>query len=480
MRSGNLEKAGHSFTKRTRNLTLTILLAATINLLIGQPAAQSEPITPTVSSEQQIRRQVTSPADVLIVELKPGADRQQFDDLLQEVHGTYIRTINAGSSLQFLVIQAAPGTTSDVEKKLRADKNIAVVARNQIYRIHSGLEPVSVLTNGRENEFLPSSHKIGKGAHPHNIYGHHSHRPQNPGSPPPIITGVPSDPYNVHQWDLAFMKFNDARDSGNNTSNVARFCFLDTGFNSFEDAPVVVTQYNFAGANPPGTQEAPFDSGFHGTATASVLAWTDNNIGLSGAANLEGQRCELTELRISEDGKSASLLSITDALSFVVSNPSLRNTVVNLSFALRPPNTANSEPMIQQLAAQLQQQGSLLVLAAGNYAVQDPSPEQYARRVAAIDQSGKLAPFSDFGPFYAAAPGARIAVYLPAFGNAIFTVDGTSLAAPRWTAAIGIVMAAANITAVQADQIITQTATINPQGYRVPNLRAALHQATGI
>jgi hypothetical protein len=274
------------------------------------------------------------------------------------------------------------------------------------------------------------------------------------------------------------MNWVQARDMGTNTSGVARFCFIDTGFASYKDAPVVVTQYNFAGANPPGNQEAPFDSGLHGTGTASVTAWTDNNYGIAGMANLEGQRCELTELRISDDGNSASLLSITDALAFIVSNPNLHNIVVNLSFASKPPNTLNSLSIIQQLAAQLQQQGSLLVLAAGNDGVQDPSPEQYARRVAAIDQNGLLASFSEFGPFYAAAPGVQIPVSAPQGG--IWIVDGTSVAAPRWAAGIGILMAAAHITAVQADQILTQTATVNPQGYRVPNIQAALQKATGM
>jgi hypothetical protein len=244
-------------------------------------------------------------------------------------------------------------------------------------------------------------------------------------------------------------------------------------------------QYNASNAGSGGAvqQEAVHDSGFHGTFVSSVAATTDNSVGFTGMANLEGNRCTVVYVRISSDGSSASLVNIVAALAFIINTPGLPIGPVNLSFGTAPPNSLNNQAIIQQLAHQLSQKGFLLVLAAGNDGVADNSAEQYARRVGAIGPDGNLASFSESGPFPAVAPGVQVCGYTPTGGTSseLFG-DGTSFAAPRYCAALIDVMGVlppTNRTAVAADQIVLQTGTPTAQGYRVPNIFAAIQRATG-
>jgi subtilisin family serine protease len=264
--------------------------------------------------------------------------------------------------------------------------------------------------------------------------------------------------------------------------------FLDTGFNpSFGETTPLVRQYDFSRPwQPNGEPETPHDSGFHGTSTATVLCDTDNFFGFAGMANWEGNRTALTELRISQDGESANGLNIVYALSFLYGQLAagvIPPGPINLSFGQSPPFSLNAAPLIQDIAQLLQQQNSLLVLAAGNDGIEDPSPEIFARRVASISQNGMLSQFSEFGPFNAAAPGDMVPCYEPmngAQGGMPVFISGTSFSAPRWCSAIVDVMAAlppGKRTAPYADQIVLDTATITSQGWHVPNLLAALQLA---
>ncbi|PWT95529.1 MAG: hypothetical protein C5B53_11230, partial [Candidatus Melainabacteria bacterium] len=229
-------------------------------------------------------------------------------------------------------------------------------------------------------------------------------------------------------------------------------------------------------SNPTGNAEAVHESGSHGTEVATVAAWTDDSLGYAGMANLEGQRCTLTIFRISQDGQSSDSLRIITALSRV---PGLPKGPVNLSFGAAPPNSVNSDGAVQQIAQQLQQLGYKLVLASGNDGMVDPSPELYARRVASCDAGGNISSFSDTGNFRGCAPGDHVPIYTASNGITPFLGSGTSFSAPRWSAAIAVLMAAANISAPQADAIIEQTGTHVAGGFIIPNFKAALDRATG-
>src|SRR5262249_33981381 len=126
---------------------------------------------------------------------------------------------------------------------------------------------------------------------------------------------IPTDRFFFAEWDLAFMQYIPARNLSLNPSTPVTMYFLDTGYAQSIDSPAIVAQYNFADpVNPTGAREALFDTGFHGTATATVTATTNNKIGYAGMANFQGNRCILVECRISSDGESTNLVNILSAL----------------------------------------------------------------------------------------------------------------------------------------------------------------------
>ena len=277
------------------------------------------------------------------------------------------------------------------------------------------------------------------------------------------------------------MHVNEARDSGDApVDNTAYLYIVDTGYQPNADSTTVVTQFDVSDPNylliAP---ESPHDSGWHGTAVATVAATTDNKIGYAGMANLEGQRCQLIVMRISQDGESSDTIRIIRALSYIASESGLHPGAVNLSFGQKPPDTLNNDPAIQLSAQVLQQGGFQLVLAAGNDGVPDNSPEQYARRVAACDQNGNLATFSETGPFKACAPGVSVPVYTSTNGTTPYLGSGTSFSAPRWSGGIAIIMAATGMTASQADAVLLSTGSQLKSGFVIPNVKAALDKATG-
>jgi hypothetical protein len=283
---------------------------------------------------------------------------------------------------------------------------------------------------------------------------------------------------------MGFMQFSQAR-----VANAAKFntpasiIFLDTGINIIpnELGPAAV-QYNFSDpVNPTGAQESPFDTGYHGTTTGSVTATTDNNTLLAGMANFEGNRCFLMEYRITSVGSyTGNEYNILVALNSIYNNESLPPVPIVVSYNSAPPYSLNADPMMQQVAQLLMQRGFLVILPSGNNTANDTSPELYIRRVAGIDQNGTLASFSNYGPFKAAAPAANVYVDCTLYANDLGVSNGTSVAAPRWAAAILDVMAAlppSKRTAVYADQILFQTAIITSDGWYVPNLQAAMQAA---
>jgi hypothetical protein len=459
----------NSWTNRLIKPTLVLSVLTAGSILFSQGPALSQLTTGGDSSNQSSTTEhpVTSPSDVLLVQLNDGADREHFNNLIEEVHGTYIRTITAGS-LKILVIQAAPGSAADLEKRLGKDKNVHLVERNRTIRIKD-LGFSREKASSFENHAL-SHHQPSPGHH-HNFVPPH-HNKGGTGGGTPTLTGVPNDPYFQTQYNLALMNFAQARDSGVSTRNVGTLYVLDTGVAPNQEFPTVITQYDFSTDNSIGAVVVPYDSGFHGTAVSSVTAFTDNAIGISGVANLEGQRCVLKMFQITPDGESTDILRIFNALTYIATTSGLPPGPINISFG-----PLNGDPFVQAAAQQLHQMGFRVVIAAGNDGTYDSSPEQFCTRVAACDQNGNLATFSTTGPFVACAPGVNIGCYIPFAGEQVFGLAGTSLSAPTWCACMLILMAQAHISADRADAILKQTGTSIGQGFIIPNLKAAVQAA---
>jgi thermitase len=415
-----------------------ILLAVTVSSIPpgfadDQSSAQGNP-------KQTTSKPVSSPKpeDLLIVQLTNSADRSEFDSFLQDAHGTVIRTMEFGPTVKFLVVQAESGRAADLEKKLHTCKEIADVERNSSFTL------------------------------------------QDSG---------PNDPYFSSQWGLHFMKYANARslmlkNAPGRSGEAVIICFLDTGISpSFgSELGNSAAQYDFSGANPTGQREGLYDSDppvSHGTATASIACSTNNAYGIAGNANVAtGNSVYIIELRITSAGSgSTNLANILAGLSFIY-NYVPRPVPINCSFGARYPHSLNNTPAIQQAARALWARGSQLVVAAGNDGVADPSKETpYVRRVAAIGQDGKLAYFSEYGPFHGAAPGVNVLSYNPgalASGPGLVSYSGTSLAAPAWTGALALVMRLqSRKSAGNADAIVHLTTTPCSGGWLVPNLEAA-------
>jgi len=256
--------------------------------------------------------------------------------------------------------------------------------------------------------------------------------------------------------------------------------YLDSGVNPvYPIELVLIHQLNFAdGAG--GVTEFPFDADtntneFHGTGTSGTAGATTNDHEFIAGVASAGELVFITMLRLANPpGTTILAADVVDALTWCIDHQLERGGPgpINLSINADPPNTINHSPVFQSLAQSLRAQGDLVVNGAGNSGTEDSSPEQYIRRVAGTDENDQLANFSTFGPFHAAAPATNILV-LPGLNY----VDGTSLSTAYWSGSIAFLMAACHeqkLNAVQADEIIFNTATVTNQGYHIPNLEKAV------
>jgi hypothetical protein len=450
-----------------KTIALFVPVAA-LMLFANYPCLGADQITASKSSKNSvasIQNAKRDPTDTLIVQLSKDADEDKFKDLLQEVGGTLTKRLDFGPDVSFLFIQTEPGTVATVEAKLRQNKEIQIVQRNLICNTN---DVVSA-----QPERAPG------GMHPAHTHfalksSGHSHKTK--------LSTIPNDPEFPVEWDLGMMNWPLARLSGYPTGVPVAMYFCDTGVD-YQPPEIGTTAMQFNCFDPPnsiGVQESLFDSGTHGTSTTTVTAATDNGICYSGMANFEGNRITLVMCRITNGGiNTATVEGVLTALNFIYVTSWFAPGPINVSVNSTPPNTLNSLAVIQAAALQLRQKGFLVVLAAGNASSYDSSPELYARRVLAISQDGLRASFSNYGPFNTAAPGDGVPIYIPG-GIAEYFGSGTSLAAPRWCAAIAAVMGVlpANLaTASYADSIVSATATTTPEGYKIPNLSAALKLA---
>ena len=138
----HIQRLAIAALRTKHSFALTILLASVISVghpgwCNEKPGQTSPPGNPVAGAEK-----AASPEDILIVQLTDKADRSEFDDLLNEVHGKVINTLDFGPKLQLLVVQTEPGKADEVAKRLTKDKGVARVQRNQTYHINdSNLAP---------------------------------------------------------------------------------------------------------------------------------------------------------------------------------------------------------------------------------------------------------------------------------------------------------------------------------------------------
>lgn len=177
---------------------------------------------------------------------------------------------------------------------------------------------------------------------------------------------------------------------------------------------------------------SPQDLLGHGTRVAGIIAAGQNNgIGVSGLA----PEAKILPIKINPGGQDIfDSAGLATAIDYAVSQGA---KIINLSLTVDNQTQTVRDALQAALNA-----GVAVVAAAGNAggAVEFPATMAGVIGVAATDQSGRLASFSNFGPEVAlAAPGTSIVSTLLGGGYGL-GADGTSFAAPIVSAALADVV----------------------------------------
>jgi subtilisin family serine protease len=209
--------------------------------------------------------------------------------------------------------------------------------------------------------------------------------------------------------------------------------------------------WDFADSGDP----SPDDGDGHGTHVAGTAAGVDNLVGVIGVA----PNCRIMPLRV--DLTAGMNQNRADAIDYVrrqaTANPS-RRYVVNCSWRTSGDHAGVRTAIADAVAANV-----VVVFAAGNANVNTDVTPQYPGvypqviAVAALDQQGLKASFSNFGGNVdVCAPGVNIFSSLPDDTHGF--LDGTSMAAPHVTGLAALVWSAApGLTGAQVRRIIEDT-----------------------
>lgn len=241
----------------------------------------------------------------------------------------------------------------------------------------------------------------------------------------------------------------------------------------------------------------------HGTIVAGVAAAVGNNAqGVAGVA----WRARIMSVRVLDSKGVGDTVTVAQGIDYAIRN---RADIINLSFV-----GPLSDPVLEDAMRRAYDAGILVVAAAGNeaavgvnmnqfpqYPVCDDGPngENYVIGVAAVDVTGKLADFSNFGSrcIDVSAPGVRI--FSTQFTDVSQTTlqaayggywNGTSVAAPMVSGALALLRTAyptlspsqlRDVLLASGDSIDSQNA-LNVRGQlgRRLNVRAALDLGSSV
>jgi serine protease len=263
---------------------------------------------------------------------------------------------------------------------------------------------------------------------------------------------IPNDPWYKVQWHFKKARLEKAWDRTVGTSR-AVVAIIDTGIlpdHPDLDARRLVPGYDFVsdpasagdgnGWDPdprdPGTSSDQ-SSRLHGTHVAGVIgATTNNKVGVSGV----DWACKILPIRAlgAKEGGKGDDADIAAAIRWaaglaVPGVPQNENPahVINLSFGAEGDNSE-----LRQAVAEAQQAGSIIVAAAGNYAINAgktfPAAYPQVVTVGATDYKGELAGYSSFGPVVEImAPGGEPDYRLP--GTSSTECDGSPCMAGIWS-----------------------------------------------
>ena len=203
------------------------------------------------------------------------------------------------------------------------------------------------------------------------------------------------------------------------------------------------------------------DTNGHGTHVASLAAARANGVGMVGVAS----NARILPVQVFQ-GSSTSDFFVARGINYATSQ---RAFVMNLSLG-----GSTMSPTIRTALQGAQAAGLLMVIAAGNEGLANPSfparhaSEAWARgqiiAVGAVDANNVIANFSnragDARNFYLVAPGVSLIGAFPSAPNAYAMMSGTSMAAPVVAGAAAVVKSAwPFLTAPRVAEVLFVTAT---------------------
>jgi len=401
------------------------LFSATLSLMLGfawlSAPAQAAPlkelqVPQNRTTQRRAAPQVSYTPDLLIVMPDAKADGDEVKEALQEVHGKVVGILGQGK-LRCLIIQTEKGKLAEVEGKLTKDKkHFSAVGRN--YRIAANV--------------------------------------------------VPNDPNFPSQWHLAAINCPRAWDRSTGGVNMAIF---DSGCQASIPDLSGKTQRGYdattagskamggtfmaLGGYVPGISDAAAeaaqaassgarnDNHGHGTWVATAAAAAFNNSsegsGVAPAANIY-------PVRIADGSPGGTIM--TDDLSLVAAMMVALNRgtrIINLSYGapyVGFHNPALHAPLHVLFSTFYTTRNGLIFMSARNDAVFDATPPvPYLNMVSAVDPTGNLASFSNYGPCVKfTAPGTGIVV--TDIDGTTKSVQGTSFSSPICASVAALVWSA--------------------------------------
>ena len=236
---------------------------------------------------------------------------------------------------------------------------------------------------------------------------------------------------------------------------------IDSGIrrDHIDFAGAITGGYN-AFTNMTGTAAVNDTSG-HGTHVASLAAARANGVGMVGVAS----NARILPVQVFQ-GSSTSDFYVARGINYATSQ---RAFVMNLSLG-----GSTMSPTIRTALQGAQAAGLLMVIAAGNEGLANPSfPARHASEawakgqiiaVGAVDANNVIASFSnragDARNFYLVAPGVNLIGAFPSAPNAYAYMSGTSMASPVVAGAAAVVKSAwPYLTAPKVAEVLFVTAT---------------------
>ena len=305
---------------------------------------------------------------------------------------------------------------------------------------------------------------------------------------------TPSDPLYPKQWALPLIKAPDAWGDGYQGSPAVTVAIIDTGWVPHPEIAGRVVPgvgYDFisdpaSSADGDGRDGDPTDTGdstdqssaLHGTHVAGIIAASSNNgVGVAGL----DWGCRLLIVRALGISHGTGVDSdISDAIRWAaglhvdgVPDNAHPADVINMSFGGSGFSQSMQDAIHDAVGA-----GAIVVAAAGNLAVdaKDDSPAGLDGVIAvgAVDQSGQIAPYSNFGsvvalmapggspnndPTTGAPLGVLSTIELVGSGFTYTYYAGTSQAAPFVSGTVSLMRGVhPHLSAVEAKQILQATA----------------------